>query len=464
MPMPNLADRWFFVVDNNDVPTHVAVMATFELPEGAPPDYVRRLADDLRSVRTFSPPFNYRLTNPSLRRFAPSFTALADDEVDLDYHFRFSALPTPGGERELGVLVSRLFSRPLDPQRPLWEVHLIEGLDNGRFAWFFKVHHGVMDGVGGMRRLGQLMDTDPESGELRAIWSLPVRSRRQRAKTAPSLQQRFERALGTARDGAVAAASLALTTGQMVSQRVVAAEKDWVVPYSAPSSVLNGRVGQQRRFATQSYDLARLVTVAKGFDVTVNDVFLAICGGGLRSYLGELDQLPTASLTVGIPVSIRDASDEESSNAISVAFASLHTEIADPVERIAAIARGTRRSKEKLRELPTAAGDLYGPLVLSPIAVAQLTGLAGRTLPPFNVPVSNVPGPPDPLYLRGARLEGLWGLSIISHGAALSITAGSMAGRFNVGFTGDRDRLPSLQRLAVYTGEALEELEQALSA
>ncbi len=464
MPRLGIADRWFFAIDDTNVPSHVGVMATFEKPPGAPSDYVRRMADDLAAIRTYSPPFNYKLSHPGYRRFAPSFTELADEQIDLDYHFRFSALPTPGGERELGVLVSRLFSRPLDPQRPLWEVHLIEGLDNDRFAWFFKVHHGVMDGVGGMRRLGQLMTTDPETGDLRAIWSLTVSPARATASPSMSPQKIVGRTLGTAKEGVATSAALALATARLLQQRVVPADDDWVVPYAAPSSVLNGRVGQQRRFATQSYELSRVVDVAKGFGVTVNDVFLAICSAALRRYLAELDELPTSSLTAGIAVSIRDGDDEGSANAISVAFASLHTDLDNPGERLAAIARGTRVAKEKLRELPPRVGDIWGPMVLGPLAVAQVTGLAGRTRPAFNVPMSNVPGPSAPLYLGGARLEGLWGLSIVSHGSALTITAGSMAGRFNVGFTGDRDLLPSLQHLAVYTGEALDELERELSA
>lgn len=461
MPKPNAVDRWFFAIDAPGVPSHVAALVTLKLPDGAPPDFIRTLADDMRAARTFGAPFNYRLKHPGRRRWAPSFEVLDDDQIDLDYHFRHSALPAPGGERDLGVLVSRLFSRPLDPAKPLWEVHLIEGLENNRFAWFFKVHHGLMDGVGGMRRFGQMLSTDPSSRKLTPIWTIKPR---ERSQPEVSKQERRARARAAARQALGATGALAKAAGETIREGMRPTDPAWAVPYAAPMSILNGRITAQRRFATQTYDLDRIKALAKGFGVSVNDVFLALCAGGLRGYLLELGKLPEQSLQVGMPVNVRAADDDSSSNAISAVLAKLRTDIEDPGERIAAIADSTRLAKDKLKELPKAAGDLFGAVILGPMALGQLAGLAGRTTPTFNLLVSNVPGPPHKLYLRGAELEGLYPLSVLSHGQALNISTGSMSGKMHIGFLGCRDTLPSLQRLALHTADALEELEKALAA
>src|ERR1700751_2503884 len=172
MPKVGLADRIFLTADSADTPQHVASLSTFTVPPGAGDEFVQELAATMRAQTTFAAPFNYRLQSLLLKKIAPAWDVLSDDEIDLDYHFRHSALPKPGGERELGVLVSRLHSRALDLSKPLWEVHLIEGLDENRFAFYFKVHHALMDGIGGTRRLRRMLSTDPADREVRPLWTI----------------------------------------------------------------------------------------------------------------------------------------------------------------------------------------------------------------------------------------------------------------------------------------------------
>lgn len=469
MPSLNPTDRWFFALDAPDTPTHVAVMMTFAIPDDAEPDYVQRLVADMREVRTFAPPFNFKLRFARTRRYAPSLVEVADHDVDLDYHFRHSALAAPGGERELGVLVSRLFSRPLDPTKPLWEIHIIEGLEGNRFAWFFKTHHGLMDGVAAMRRFERMLSADPTDRELRPIWSL---GREQRAPAPsgarPVARDRISRLIRQVSEVPGVVAALTKSAAGSTLSAITTPDAPAAVPFTAPDSILNGRVGQQRRFATLSCELDRIRAVASGFDVTINDVFLALCAGGLRRYLDELGELPQSSLTVGMPVSIRSSDDQHAGNSISAVVTKLRTDIADPVERIAAIAESSRIAKQQLQAMPKTASDLYGVLFLGPMAAQQLAGVAGiRQLPlnrqAFNLLVSNVPGWDENRYMRGARFVDGYPLSIVSHGQALNISVGSMSGRFNLGFLGCRDTLPHLQRLAIYTGEALDELEKALA-
>lgn len=235
------------------------------------------------------------------------------------------------------------------------------------------------------------------------------------------------------------------------------------MPFTAPPSPrLNGRVGRQRRFATQSYSFERIRAAAKAAEVTVNDVFLAICASALRRYLDELGELPDRGLLTGAPVSVRVDGDDDRSNAIAFLTIDLHTEIADPVERVKAINRSSTLAKDQIKRLPPAAANQFGLLTQGPFLAQFVTGTAGRVRPPYNIVTSNVPGPLEPRYLAGAPLDELYPVSVVAHGQTINITAMSTAGRFNIGFIGDRDRLPHLQHVAVYSGDALAELETAL--
>ncbi|MGH3625436.1 MAG: wax ester/triacylglycerol synthase domain-containing protein, partial [Sciscionella sp.] len=158
----NLTDRAWLLAHRHDMPLHVAGLAIFAPPAGAGDDFVWNMVADFQATRTFARPFNLRLRQTRLSRLAPAWETLADEEIDLDYHVRHSALPRPGGERQLGVLVSRLHSRPHDLTRPLWEFHVIDGLADGRFAMYLKVHHALIDGVGLMRRLTRMVTDDPD--------------------------------------------------------------------------------------------------------------------------------------------------------------------------------------------------------------------------------------------------------------------------------------------------------------
>lgn len=195
--------------------------------------------------------------------------------------------------------------------------------------------------------------------------------------------------------------------------------------------------------------------------MSINDVFMALCSGALRRYLGELGQLPAESLTVGMPVSVRPAGDESVGNAITFILAQLHTEIADPRERLRACHASAQAAKQPLLVLPKAAINHYTMMLMTPQMLQMSLGLGGYTRPMYNLIISNVPGPSEVLYLNGARLEQLYPISLLFNGQALNISVVSYAGRFNLGFTGCRDSLPSMQKIAVYTGEALEALERA---
>ena len=438
---------------------HVACMAIFSLPENAPPNFLRDLVRDWRECTHFKAPFNYRYRSLPL----PSWQTLSDDQIDLDYHFRHSALPQPGGERELGVLVSRLHSHKMDRKRPLWECHIIEGLDNNRFALYAKVHHSQIDGVGGVR-LMQRMLSKAVDGITDPPWAVGMgddkKAEEQKANPAAPRAKSdigFFSALGKALAayGRVRLSMLRRRfTGKHAPERAM--------PFNAPKTIFNRSVHAPRRFATQQYEFERIRGIAKAAGVTTNDIFLAISSAALRRYLIENNSLPKKDLSVAVPVSIRPADDLAVGNAISFILANLYTSEADPLVRLNAIHQSMNAAKAPLQKLPKASMNTYTALFMGPYLVRTILGFGAAFKPMYNLAISNVPGPPETLYLRGAPLQEIYPVSLLFSGQALNITLVSYDGKLNLGFTGCRDSLPHMQRIAVYTGEALDELEDAV--
>jgi WS/DGAT/MGAT family acyltransferase len=464
MTLLNLLDAAWLYVDSHETPMHVASLQIFSPPDGAPGDYVGRLVAEFKNARRLSPPFNRKLAGGWFSSLVYAWTI--DDDVDLDYHVRHSALPRPGGERELGVLVSRLHGHPLDLTRPLWECHFIEGLEGGRFAVYFKMHHSMIDGVSGMRLLQRKLTTDPGERGMPPPWAGEEAPAGDVDHVRPA--ETLPRGLVTMGDllreqaGSVTDVGMALL--ELLRAGVLGGDDALVAPLTCPTAVINGRITAQRRFATQTLQLDEVKTVAKAADCTVNDVLLAVCSTALRRFLDESGALPADPLTAGLPVSVRPAGDTETGTAITFICANLATNVADPRARLSAITASTLRAKAHLQGLPRAALTQYTIAVMAPYIAQILTGLGGRLRPVFNLTISNVMGPDRPLYLNGARLEAMYPMSLLSHGQALNITCLSYDGRLHFGITGCRDTLPHMQRLAVYAGEAFTELTRVFHA
>ena len=459
----NPMDAAWVMTETRATPNHVGALLIFTLPEAAPRDYLRALMHEFRRDSGFSAPWNRRLNQAFSLNPLPEW--VDDDDIDLEYHVRHAALPWPGGERELGELVGRLQSTPIDLSRPPWECTIIEGLEGGRFALFVKMHHSLIDGISGMRLLQQAMSSDlKKSLKLPPFWSAEAAPAR-RKSTGPEPEATMANVMG----GAVQALRAQLRSapqllgafGKMLT-RVGDDDDGMALPFDAPLSALNGRVREKRRFATQQFALPRLRALADATGCTLNDVVLAICGGSLRRFLLERDSLPDKSLTAGIPVSVRPKDDQGTGNAITFIVATLGTDIADAAERLAAIRASVRHAKAHVQSLPRQAMVQYTVLLMAPTIVTLLSGIGGRTRPMFNITISNVPGPDKPMYFRGARLEAIYPASIVTHGQALNITCESYAGTMNFGFTGCHSSVPSLQKLAVYAAQALAELEAAI--
>jgi WS/DGAT/MGAT family acyltransferase len=460
----NPLDTAWILTESRATPNHVGGLLQFRLPPGAPKDFLRQMLSDFRGQRSFGPPWNRRYRFDLGLNPMPKWVDAGD--IDLEYHVRHAALPWPGGERELGELVGRLHSTPIDLDRPPWECTIIEGLAGDRFALFVKMHHSLIDGISGMRLLERAMSTDREKSlTLPAFWADAEGSapRRRRHDDSPSMADATLAALEGLTVQMRSLPQLAMAFGKMI-KRIGVPGDGLAVPFDAPRSVLNGRVREKRRFATQQFPLERLQALAKAAGGTINDIVLALCGGALRRFLLERETLPDKPLTAGIPVSVRPADDEGTGNAISFIVVTLGTDIADAAERLAAIRASVKFAKAHVQSLPRSAMQQYTALLMAPTILTLLTGIGGRTPPMFNITISNVPGPDKPLYFRGAELLSIFPASIVTHGQALNITCESYNGQMNFGFTACHTSVPSMQKLAVYTAEALAELEALLLA
>ena len=451
MPRLSLVDAGFLAAETREVPMHVGGLFLFTPPAEVGPDYLRELYRDWVSVTDVRPPFNQKLES---RLGIPHW--VTDPDLDIEYHLRHSALPRPGRFRELFALVGRLHSSLLSRSRALWEFHLIEGLADGRWAMYTKVHHAVIDGVGSMRLLESSLSHDPDRRDLPYPWAARARaggspttsSKVAAAAVAEQLRVQLRSVPGVAR-----------VMRRIASAALEPADTRMALPFAAPRTPLNQRITGARRFVAQSYSLERIRAVAHALGGTINDVVLAMSAAALRRYLEEHGGgVPPRPLTAMVPVSVRPADAGELGNAISAILVNLATHVPDSGERFEVIRRSITDAKSLLSDLTYSEVMLYTMLASGPLMAPSLFGFSPRR-PPFNVVISNVPGPRERLYWNGARLDGMYPISIPTHGLAVNITATSYAGSLDFGIVACRRTVPNVQRIIDYLADGLDDLE-----
>lgn len=458
MAIMPVTDSLFLLAESREHPMHVGGLQLYELPEGAGPDYVSELHRQLVQAVDVRPLFRRRPMNPvsSLGQIAWG----NDDDLDLEYHVRLSALPTPGRVRELLELTSRLHGTLLDRHRPLWEFTLIEGLQDGRFATYAKVHHALLDGVSALRLLQTSLSTDPSEMDMRPIWSPKLRtdasSKPPRTEDGDPLQ-----GLRSAVKGIRDLATLGPTALRVIDDAF--REQSAGLSFKAPKSMFNVPITGARRFAAQGWPLDRIKTVRRAAGgATVNDVMLAMCAGALRRYLIELDALPDKPLVAAIPMSLRADTGSMGGNAVGIILCNLATDIEDPAARLAEIRASMQKGKEVYHGLSPLQITALSAIPMAPLAIATIPGALKITPPAFNVLISNVPGPRSSLYWNGARMTGAYPLSIPYEGQALNITVTSYVDTLQFGLTGCRRSVPHLQRLLTHLEDSLAELEKTV--
>ncbi len=463
-------DASFLHLESPEMPMHVGSLMVLDLPAGHSGDFYEDAERFMSGRLHLAEVFERKLARMPFDLANPVW--VHDDEVDIDYHVRHVILPRPGTREQLQKYVARLHSSLLDRSRPLWELYVIEGLSSGQVAIYNKVHHSTIDGQAGVALTKALLSHTPSPA--------PVKAPRRRPKVGQSqfgVAEMAGAALSNAIDqyikliralpqAAKAVANALLPVSPDDGKRHLNLPKGW---RRAPRTPLNVALTNQRSYAARSLSLAEVKQSAKASGASLNDVVLAICAGALKRYLAEYDCKPKLPLLAAVPVSLREAGNEEMSNQVSMIIVGLATDIDDPLERLAAIRESSSAGKTLTGNIKAAIPTDY-PSLGAPWLISGLASLYGRSgladkLPPIvNVAISNVPGPQFPLYFAGAKLAEWYPVSIPTHGMALNITVQSYNGALEVGLTACRRAMPDVGDLGDYIVEEHKKLHALIAS
>ena len=484
-------DATFLYMESGRSGGHVSGLGIFARPEDPDWSPYEALRDKLIRRLPDLDPLRRRLVEVPLQLDHPYW--IEDPDFDLEFHLRESALPAPGDDGKLSQLVARLVARPLDRGHPLWEVYVIEGLRDDRFAILTKLHHATIDGAAGAELTKILFDHDPGAAEAPSQKALPA------PEEVPSparvlarafgdvalkpgkfirLQVRATRAMGelTRNRGLTGLADLARTVPNPLGARLAAradAGSD-VAPRppeaAAPPTPFNGAITSHRRVALRSVSLDDVKAIKQAAGTTVNDVVMAVCAGALRQYLDGRQALPDRPLVAMVPVSIRTGTEVDPwTNRVSSMFPILPTATADPVDRLRQMQRTMNEAKERFALVPADVLTEYAEFAPPALAIraarmATRLRLADRMNPPFNLVISNVPGPRHPLFLGTARMLHYYPVSTIVDGQGLNITVQSYCDVMDFGLVSCRELVPDLEHLADLVVDEIAVLAKAVGA
>ncbi|UQX89695.1 wax ester/triacylglycerol synthase family O-acyltransferase [Jatrophihabitans telluris] len=456
-------DVSFLYLEGPTTPMHVGGLAVFAQPSGGF-DY-DTLADLISKRISLVPRYRQRIKSVPGHLASPVW--VDDADFDLSYHLRRSALPKPGSEEQLRELLARVQSRPLDRNRPLWEMYLVEGLSDDRFAIITKTHHAMVDGISAIDISQVILDVSPVPREIPDDLWMP----RQEpgainlvADAVGELVRRPSAVVDTVRLGLADVRSIGNQVGAAVGGLLSAAR---IAARPAPGSPLNATIGSQRRYAVARTDLDDYRAIRKEFDATINDVVLATVAGAIRDWLltrGE-SVTPASVVRAMVPVSIRAEHQSGAlGNRVSSYLVDLPVGEPNPVLRLSQVSYAMKAHKES--------GQSVGAdalVALSGFAPPTLHALGARaansfTRRLFNVVVTNVPGPQFPLYAAGAKMLQMYPVVPLAAGQAVSIGLTSYDGGVYFGLNADRDAMYDADVLATLIEESLQELLEASQA
>jgi diacylglycerol O-acyltransferase len=454
-------DAQFLAVETPRTYGHVGGLAVYD-PSTAPGGRLE-LADVCQLVSErlhMLPPFRWRLVQVPFGLDHPYW--VEDPDFDIDFHIREAAIPPPGDDRTLGEVVSRIFARPLDRSRPLWELYLIHGLQGGRVGMLTKVHHSVVDGVSGAEILSVLLDLVPEGREIpepdpepdgervpsdlemlgRGVAALPrwpLRALRAVPSTVPHLLDvpGVGRVPGMHTFGRVASRLRGIAGAAPTDERVLEMQTARV-----PRTRFNGPISAHRRYAFGSISLDTVKALKNELGITVNDVVVTLCATAVREWLDERGELPDDPLVSMVPVSVRAPHEVgEFGNRVSMMIVPIPTDVDDPRERLMQAHEYLRGAKERHQAIPATLltdATAFIPPAVAAMAARTTLDIMGRLRPPLNLVISNVPGPRERLYCAGAQLEAHFPVSVITDGVGLNITAMSYRDHIDFGIVADR--------------------------
>jgi WS/DGAT/MGAT family acyltransferase len=468
-------DASFLYMETPETPMHVAGLTLFEPPADFSSSFYDHFREFFLSRIHLAPIFEKKLARTVLELDHPGWVDARD--LDFDYHLQHATLPAPGTWAQLERMVADLHARPLDRARPLWQFTIIDGLDEGAVALYSKVHHAAVDGGAGMAIAAALYDISPTPRAVKPAAPKPEPARK------PSIE---ERALLGINDFVQNIVRQQLKVVETIPQ-VLTAVTDMLLPKTAgdgkpsagglpplpdmagmlaPKTPFNVTITAERAYAARSISLTDAKAIAKATGAKINDVVMAVCAGALRVYLKERKALPRKPLIAFVPISLREAGNSDSNNQVFGMNCQIATQIADPLERLAAIRSKSGESKAlagSVKDIAPKDYSLLGAPLLLPglMQIYGFTGLADVLPSAVNLTISNTMGPPFPLFCAGAKILALYPVSIPIHGVALNMTVQSYQDRLDFGLTAGGKAVPDIARLADLLVPALAELKEA---
>jgi diacylglycerol O-acyltransferase len=422
-----------------------------------------RIKDLIQNRLQLLPPFRRRIVNVPFGLHLPIW--IEDPDFDLDYHIRRASLPAPGSDKELQEFAAQVVEQPLDLTKPLWEMYVVEGLQDNMIALITKTHHAAIDGVSGAELAAQILDL---SNEIRI---LPEESPPWKPDRVPNDLELIAYGVSSLLKHPPSLLKLGKDTIEAVIN-VAQRNRSLSVapppaPFKAPKVKFNGAISPHRKVAFAQVSLDNVKFVKNTFGGTVNDVILTICGSALRTYLLKHKDLPEEPLVAMIPISVRSESERGTlGNKVSMMLVSLETNVTDPIQRLKSISEKTRHAKEQHNaigaDVLTNWFEFAAPAVFARAArLISSTKLFNRLKPAFNVTISNVPGPNFALYSAGARMVAMYPLGPIVEGVGLNITIMSYIGTMFIGIQADRALVPDVELIAAFLEESLIDLVKA---
>lgn len=447
-------DVGFLKIESAHCPFHVAGLMILKKPEKAPRNYIRKVAAQCARLPEMWPVFSKKLSDPedlSQASWVPEKNYVPERHI---YHY---ALPQPGRMDDLMQLTTRAHERPLDRSRPLWELHIVEGLPGDRFAMYCKVHHALVDGVGAMKMIQSMFSTSPRT---KIDFSADDKVLHRHHDHHSLFQQVGDLAGGLLRQYR-AIPELARVLSHMSTSALRGLEDNMRLPFTAPRSIINAELDSRRHFVTCDLPLNSVRKMAHQMGGSINDVLLSVCGAALREYLLGQDALPRSSLVAGMPVSLKSDSDSHG-NKLSYMVSPFFTNEPDPLKRLQRVIRTNTAAKKELNSISiTAAEDFYA-LLMAPTILLTVTGNATRIRPGVNAIFSNVPGSRERLYMEGAELEALYPFSIVSDGMGLNITVVSHANKLCFAIASCPTGMPGIEQLDKLLKSSFRELREAV--
>ncbi len=449
-------DAAFLAQEGDATHMHIGGISIFT----GPPPEIEAVTEHIRSRLHLVPRYRHKLAWPPFESGRPVW--VDDPRFNLAYHVRHTALPAPGDEDRLRDLVGRLFAQRLDRTKPLWEIWMVEGLDDDRFALITKTHHALVDGVSGVDLMTALFDLAPEPRHEEPEDEWQPRPEPGRAiLLASAAQGAVERSVEVAGDTIGAIARPQRTLGAVRSALEGVGEVVWTGLNAPPPTPFNVEIGPHRRVATVRASLADFKAIKNALGGTVNDVVLAVVAGALRRFLG-LRGMSTDGLELRacVPVSVRTSDQRgQLGNQLTQILAPLPIYIEDPVERLRVVRTamdGLKESKQALGAEVIAGMQGFAPPTI--LAQASRMNFSNRF---YNLLVTNIPGPQLPIYLLGHEMQSLFPIPFLAGDRALAIAIMSYHGALNFGLLADLDALPDLDLVAEGITSAVDELLEA---